>query len=164
MVYLHLLAATLLSGWVAELTPLYWLLAFISLYPLLRLLGCLWSGCRLYAMRLEGAARFVPWFILQVFSASLDVAMIVLNPRRKIEPAVIAVAIATRDRRLVTLIGCLLTLTPGTLAVDYRSSNGHLYVHVLDTRSADSVVRAVTDIEQRLMRWVTPLRESAHAG
>ncbi|PKM31799.1 MAG: cation:proton antiporter [Gammaproteobacteria bacterium HGW-Gammaproteobacteria-11] len=164
MFYLHLLAATLLSWWLAELSPLFWLLAFVGLYPFLRLLGCLWSGCRLYAMRLEGAALFVPWFIWQVFSASLDVAMIVLNPRRKIEPAVIAVAIATRDRRLVTLIGCLLTLTPGTLAVDYSSLNGHLYVHVLDTRSVDSVVRAVADIERRLMRWVAPLQEVEHAG
>ena len=84
-------------------------------------------------------------------------AKIVLNPRYQVESAVVRVPVHTRDKRLITLLGCLLTLTPGTLALDYRSRTGEMFVHVLDTRSVDSVTAAIGNIERRLMRWVQPL-------
>lgn len=160
MVYVHLLLATVLAAVLAQLSPLYWLLAFAALYPLFRLCGLFHHASRVYAMRIEAGLIFVPWFTYQIFSASLDVAKIVLNPRYRIESAVVRVPVQTRDKRLITLIGCLLTLTPGTLALDYRSRTGEMFVHVLDTRSVESVADAIAAIEQRLMRWVQPLGES----
>ena len=160
MIYMHLLLATVLAAVLAQLSPLYWLLAFAAGYPLFRLAGLFHSASRVYAMRIEAGIVFVPWFTYQVFSASVDVAKIVLNPRYRIESAVVRVPVQTRDKRLITLIGCLLTLTPGTLALDYRSRTGEMFVHVLDTRSVESVAGAIANIEQRLMRWVQPLGES----
>lgn len=155
--YLHMLLAAVLAAALAVLSPLYWLVAFAALYPLFKLCGLFHHASRLYAMRIEAGLVFVPWFTGQIFSASLDVAKIVLNPRYQIESAVIRVPVQTRDKRLITVIGCLLTLTPGTLALDYRARTGDMFVHVLDTRSAESIVTAVSDIERRLMRWVRPL-------
>lgn len=157
MVYVHMLLAGALAAFFATLSPLYWLLAFAALYPLFRFCGLFLRASRVYALRIEAGLVFVPWFTWQVFSASLDVAKIVLNPRYQIESAVVRVPVHTRDKRLITLIGCLLTLTPGTLALDYRSRTGEMFVHVLDTRSGDSVAAAIAAIEQRLMRWVQPL-------
>lgn len=156
MLYVHLLLATVLAAVLASLSPLYWLIAFAALYPLFRLCGLIHRGSRLYALRIEAGAVFVPWYIWQVFRASFDVAKIVLAPRYPLEPAVVCVPVRTRDKRLITLIGCLLTLTPGTLALDYRARDGEMIVHVLDTRSVDLVAAAIGEIERRLMRWVQP--------
>ncbi len=156
MLYVHLLLATVLAAVLASLSPLYWLSAFAAIYPLFRLCGLIHRGSRVYALRIEAGAVFVPWYIWQVLRASFDVAKIVLTPRYPLEPAVISVPLRTRDRRLVTLIGCLLTLTPGTLALDYRARDGEIFIHVLDTRSVDCVAAAVGEIELRLMRWVQP--------
>lgn len=156
MLYLHLLLATVLAALLAQLNPLYWLIAFAALYPLFRLAGRFSRASGLYARRIEAGLSFVPWFVWQVFHASFDVAKIVLTPGYPIEPAVVGVPVRTRDKRLITLIGCLLTLTPGTLALDYRGRSGEIYVHVLDTRSVESVAAAVGEIERRIMRWVQP--------
>lgn len=156
MVYLHLLLATALAVLLAQASPLYWILAFAALYPLFRLCGLVHDASRLYAMRIEAGVVFVSWFTYQVFHASLDVAKIVLNPRLQIQSAVVRVPVQTRDKRLITLIGCLLTLTPGTLALDYQPRTGEMFVHVLDTRSIESVTGAIAEIERRLMRWVRP--------
>ena len=80
--------------------------------------------------------------------------LIVINPQRRISPAVVQVSVQTDDRRLVTLIACLLTLTPGTLALSYRT--GVLFVHVLDATAVAPVQQAVSEIERRLMAWVYP--------
>ena len=156
MLYVHLLLATLMWALVS-LEPFYWLLAFAALYPLFRLAGLVWPASQLYALRMEAGLLFVPWFTWQVFRASADVAKIVLSPRCQVQPAVVSVAIHTQDKRLITLIGCLLTLTPGTLALDFHARTSEMFVHVLDTRSVESVTAAVGEIERRLMRWVSPL-------
>lgn len=160
MVYMHLLFATVLATVLAELSPMYWLLAFAGMYPVFRLAGLLDRRCQRYAMRLEAGVIFISWFTYQVFRASLDVAKIVLNPRRQIESAIVPVFLQTRDKRLITLIGCLFTLTPGTLAVDYWPDTGEMFVHVLDIHSIESAADSIAAIERRLMRWIQPLGDS----
>ena len=156
MVYLHLLLATVLAMLPAQVSPVYWILAFAALYPLFRLCGLAHEASRLYAMRIEAGAMFVPWFTYQVFHASLNVAKIVVSPRVQVEPAVVRVSVQTLDKRWITLLGCLLSLTPGTLALDYRRRTGEMFVHVLDTRSTESITGAIAELERRLMRWVQP--------
>ncbi|MCL5043238.1 MAG: Na+/H+ antiporter subunit E [Gammaproteobacteria bacterium] len=156
MLAVHVLGATLLAWWLDDLSATSWFLALALAYPLFRALGLFLPACRLYARQIEVGAVFVPWYTWKVFAATWDVALIVLNPKRKVTSAVVKVPIQTRDRRLVTVIGCLLTLTPGTLALDYNEYDGDLYVHILDTASADPVFAAVAEIEQRLMAWVYP--------
>lgn len=157
MLYLHLLLASVMAVALAALKPFYWLIAFAALYPLFRLAGLVHPASRLYALRIEAGLIFVPWFTWQVFRASVDVGKIVLSPRCRVQPAVVSVPVHTRDKRLITLLGCLLTLTPGTLALDFHAGSGQMFVHVLDARSAASVSAAVREIERRLMRWVDPL-------
>lgn len=154
---IHAIAAGVLAWLVRDLNPITWVLAAIALYPLIRLLGLASTRFKVYAMRCEAGAVFVPWFAWQVLSASWDVARIVLNPQHKVSPAVVSVTPSTEDKRLITVLACLMTLTPGSLAVDYRGRL--LYIHVLDTSSVDSVQQAMAEVERRLLAWVNPMGE-----
>lgn len=158
IVIAHMLLAAILAWAFMGLGPLTWLLGFILLYPVARLLGLFIKPLRVYSMRVETGALFVPWFAYKVVGASWDVARIVLDPRKVVSPAVVQVHLKTRDKRLITLIACLITLTPGTLALDYRGRA--LFIHVLDTSSVESVQAALTEIEVRVMAWVNPLGEN----
>lgn len=157
MLLTHVLSAALLAWATLGLTPTRWLLAMLVMYALFRVLGLGVPALRVYAMRVEAGVRFVPWYAYKIVAASLDVAAAVLNWRRTVSPAVVRVSLQTEDKRLITLISCLLTLTPGTLTLDYL--NQVLYVHVLDSGNADSVQQAVDEIEQRLAGWIHPLGE-----
>ncbi len=158
IVLAHVFLAGALAWAFLGLGPLNWLLGFIVLYPVIRLLGLFVAPLRVYAMRVEAGVVFVPWFAYKIVGASWDVARIVLNPSKIVSPAVVQVHLKTRDKRLITLIACLVTLTPGTLALDYRGRA--LFIHVLDTSSVESVQAALTEIEERVMAWVNPLGEN----
>jgi multicomponent Na+:H+ antiporter subunit E len=151
---LHLLAAAVVAWQLLGLNPLTWLLAIIAFYPVIKLLGLVIPALRVYSRRFEAGMIFVPWFAWKIIYASWDVARIVLNPQRQVSPAVVSVTLRTEDKRLITLLACLVTLTPGTLALDYRGKL--LYIHVLDTSSVDSVQQAMTEIETRVLAWVYP--------
>ncbi|MGL6161001.1 Na+/H+ antiporter subunit E [Microbulbifer sp.] len=150
---LHLLACFVLAR-VLELGTGGVALAFVALYVLCRLLGFGVSRLRRYARALERGAVFCPWFAFQVFRASLHVARLVLAQPVRVAPAVIAHPVRGRGRGSVTLLGLLLTLTPGTLALEYDEAAGLLYIHALDARCGERVQHLVTELERRLLAWI----------
>lgn len=153
MAAVHLLVALGLAAFADALTPTGVLVSFAVVYVVLRASANLF-GTRAYVARLELGTRFTAWFIVEVFKASIDVARLVLGRRMHARPAVVAVRLQRDDDRYATVLGCLLTLTPGTLALDYDSAAGLLYVHALDAETAVDVERGVRRIEDRLLAWI----------
>jgi multicomponent Na+:H+ antiporter subunit E len=153
MLGLHILLAVGLAAFAGGLSPLGVLAAFLVIYVALRLAIDL-LGIRRYVRRLELGTAFGLWFVAEIFKATLDVARIVLGRKVAPEPAVVRMRLARRDDRIATLLGCLLTLTPGTMALDYAPASGLMYIHAIDARDADAVEAGVREIERRLLHWI----------
>ncbi len=153
MLGLHLLLADGLAAYADALAPLGVFAAFVAIYVALRLAIDL-LGLRRYLRRLELGTAFALWFVVEILRASVDVARIVLGRSVAPQPAVVAMRLARRDERFATLLGCLLTLTPGTMALDYRPESGLMYIHALDARTAAEVEAGVRAIERRLLHWL----------
>lgn len=76
--------------------------------------------------------RFVAHFAVDLVRASLQVAVLVLRPRRALRQAVIAVPVRGASDRLLTLLANAISLTPGTLTLEVDRPSSTLYVHALD--------------------------------
>lgn len=98
-------------------------------------------------------ALFLPWFALQIVAASLEVARLVLDPRRQPKPGWVPYSVSRPSKVLATLLGLFLSLTPGTLAVEYDPERALLEIHTLDTPSVETVTRSVRRIEERILAW-----------
>lgn len=161
MFLLHLFLSLALAALTGHLYGWGVLSAFALLYLLCKLA---WPSVRLrqYARRVELGSRFIPWFIGQVFLSSLQVARLVLARQVAVEPAIVAVRLRSRDANRVTLLGGLLTLTPGTLALEYRAADGTLFIHALDARQQVEVENMVRDLESRLLDWLEPAADGEH--
>ena len=153
MLGLHLLLAVGLAAYADALRPLGVFAAFVAVYLALRLAIDL-LGIRRYLRRLELGTTFTLWFVAEIFKASLDVARIVLGRKVAPQPAVIVLRLARPDDRIATLLGCLLTLTPGTMALEYLPESGLMYIHAIDAKEAAAVEAGVRAIESRLLRWI----------
>lgn len=153
MLGLHILLAAGLAAFSNALSPLGVLGAFVLIYLVLKL-GAPVTGLETYVKRVELGTRFIVWFAIEIVKASLDVARLVLARRVTTAPAVVRVTLKRRDETLATLIGCLLTLTPGTMALEYEPDTSVLFVHALDADSQSRVELAVREIETRLLAWI----------
>ena len=153
MLGLHLLLAVGLAAYADALRPLGVFAAFVAVYLALRLAIDL-LGIRRYLRRLELGTAFALWFVGEIFRASVGVARIVLGREVAPQPAVVAMRLARRDERFATLLGCLLTLTPGTMALEYLPESGLMYIHAIDAKEAAAVEAGVRAIERRLLRWI----------
>jgi len=84
---------------------------------------------------------FLPWLLLQIVISNLRVARTALSPLSSIQPQFVKVdpglGALNANERALTILGCAITLTPGTLTVDITPDE--LYVHALDAESAQDI-------------------------
>lgn len=86
--------------------------------------------------------------------ASLQVAVLALNPRWKPMNSIIAVQLLTRSDLVTTLTAEAISVVPGTVVVDIDRERGLLYLHALGTRTQadiDRVRRGVLGTEERIV-------------
>ncbi|WP_335334220.1 Na+/H+ antiporter subunit E [Glutamicibacter halophytocola] len=94
------------------------------------------------------------WFIGQVFVASFEVARLAIFRGKKTRSGVIAVPLRTDSDLIVTTVGHVLTLIPGSFVIDVDRSSSTLYLHYINIESRQDMDRAreaVRDIERRMI-------------
>ena len=92
--------------------------------------------------------KFIPWHLWQVVLSNIRVAALVLSVSNKINPSFVSENPEIDDIRGLALLGCGITLTPGTLTVDINSDQ--MLVHSLDDIFAQDIV--VGTMARRLQR------------
>jgi multicomponent Na+:H+ antiporter subunit E len=102
------------------------------------------SGGLLNALRVTPyAALYLLAFLRELITANVDVAYRVLAPSMPIDPAVLVLPLRVRSDFAVTLIANSITLTPGTLTMDYDAETNTLYVHSIDGSDPEAVVEPI---------------------
>jgi len=105
--------------------------------------------------RLRGlpyAGIYFGHFAKELLTANVDVAYRVLAPSMPIEPDVIELPLRVETDLAVTTIANSITLTPGTLTMDYDAERNSLYVHAIDGRDQDSIVDPIRTWEDLALR------------
>lgn len=111
---------------------------------------------------LRAAPRINPWavlvllgrFVVDVVVASVQVVAITLRPG-PVRSSVIEVDLTTDSDLVLTAVGELVSLVPGSVVVEARRSTHTLFLHVIDATDQDDVDRArrqVLEQEQRVLR------------
>lgn len=93
-------------------------------------------------------------FVLDVILASLEVAWIVLRPRADLTSAMVKVPLRTESDLVLTAVGVMVTLVPGSVVVEAHRSSHTLYLHALGVRGDDDldrIRRAVWAQEERIL-------------
>jgi multicomponent Na+:H+ antiporter subunit E len=101
------------------------------------------------------AIVFAVRFIFDLFTASVQVAWLAIDPRKVPNSSVVAVPLRSHSDLIMTLVAIAISLVPGSLVVEADRLRAVLYVHVLDTDSADDVTAArasVHAVERRIIR------------
>ena len=98
------------------------------------------------------ALRFVLVFLRQLVAGSVTVARQVVQPRGELHRAVVAVPVRGASDPLLTLVGNVVSLTPGTLTLEVDRPRNVLYVHVLHAGDVEEVRRSIRALEALAVR------------
>ncbi|WP_396613107.1 Na+/H+ antiporter subunit E [Haloferax sp. S1W] len=89
------------------------------------------------------AALYLLTFLWELLTANVDVARRTLSPSMPIEPGVVEVPLRVRTSLAITTIANSITLTPGTLTMDYAADTNTLYVHSIDGSDHEAILEPI---------------------
>jgi multicomponent Na+:H+ antiporter subunit E len=94
-------------------------------------------------VRFKNVGRYLASFSRELVKANLQVLGIVLAPRIRIRPGILAYRTQCHSPLALTLLANSITLTPGTLSMDISEDNQTIFVHALDITHPDEVREAI---------------------
>lgn len=84
-----------------------------------------------YFGKLPKIISFILFFLWDLTKANARVAYDVLTPTHLMRPGVIAIPLDIKDEAGISMFASLITVTPGSLALDVSSDRKVLYVHLM---------------------------------
>ncbi len=126
------------------------LLSFLGVAAVLTLID------RAYGNHLYWSGRFVLFLFVQIIVSNLALAWLVIQPKLKLDPGIVAVPLTVRTNLEITAVASSVTLTPGTLAIDlHTDEKGRhlLYIHSFQVGDPDRVRLTIKNgVERRIAR------------
>lgn len=97
-------------------------------------------------------ARFVLFFLYELVVANVRVAMLTLGPVSKLRPGIVAVPVEPMSDTALTMLANSVTLTPGTLSLDYSDDRSTLFVHFMHVEDPEEQRREIKNgFERRIL-------------
>jgi len=104
-----------------------------------------------YFRRIPLVLGLLGHFLLDLLRANIRMAGIILSPKMKLRPAVIAVPLILKSEPAIILLANLMTLTPGTLTLDISNDRRMLYIHTVYLDDPEAFKQQLLDgYEKRL--------------
>jgi multicomponent K+:H+ antiporter subunit E len=90
---------------------------------------------------------------LDILTANLQVAIWIIRPNRRLQPAFIRYELELRSPLAISLLANTISLTPGTVSCDLSADQRFLLIHCLHGEDTESLVRQIQ------VRYEQPLLE-----
>jgi multicomponent K+:H+ antiporter subunit E len=97
--------------------------------------------------------RFILVVHVDILTANLSVARLILGSPKKLRPAFVEVPLDVEDEFVITLLASVVSLTPGTVSADISADRKVLLVHTLSVDDIDALVGTIKQ------RYEAPLKE-----
>ncbi|MFC0557973.1 Na+/H+ antiporter subunit E [Halalkalibacter alkalisediminis] len=108
-----------------------------------------------YMRRIWALVKLTLLFIKELILANIDVIKIVLSPKMDIQPGIIAVPTKLDTEWELTLLASLISLTPGTLSMDFSDDNKYIYIHSIHVPDKEEMIRQIHNTFERAILEVT---------
>lgn len=107
---------------------------------------------RKYSATVPRLIEFTLFFLWELLLANIRIAYDVLTPTHHMRPGIIAMPLDARTDGEITLLANLITLTPGTLALDVSADRKTMYIHMMYIRDPELDKQRIKDgFERRLL-------------
>jgi multicomponent Na+:H+ antiporter subunit E len=111
-------------------------------------------GSRRYVRAVFSSIHLAGVFLYELVAANLQLAKDVLSPVPPLKPAFVAFAAPELREGQAVLLGHLVSLTPGTLTVDYDPTLRTLYIHTVYGQAPER-------LQQTFTRFATLIQDAA---
>ena len=120
------------------------LIGFVVGYVTLWVMQPLFPASR-YCQKILDLAKLALYFLWELMISSVKVAWSVVMPLKHSKPGIVSVPLSVQTNAEITVLGNLISLTPGSLSLDVSDDRKHLLVHAMFIENPEDFRR---DIKQ----------------
>lgn len=121
---------------------------------MIRLLSRFWPH-DFYMRRVWAIVKLLILFTKELFISSFVVIGLIIKPNLAVRPGIFALKTELKSDWEITVLSCLICLTPGTLTLDVSRDNGTLYIHAMDMADAELLSQQIKDSFEKAIMEVT---------
>lgn len=133
---INLVLAVVWSALSGELSIGSLVIGFIIGYITLWAMQPLFPASR-YCSKVIGLGMLAIFFLWELLVSSLKVAWSVVTPMRYSKPGIVSIQLDVKSDTEITVLGNLISLTPGSLSLDVSEDRKHLIVHAMFIENPD---------------------------
>lgn len=108
-----------------------------------------------YFRRVFAFVKLVGVFLIEMIKANVDMVKVVLQPRLKNKPGIIAVETELETEIEIATLAALITLTPGTVSMDFSADGRTIFVHSIDVDDKDEIIADIRNNFEKAIMEVT---------
>lgn len=106
-----------------------------------------------YLKKLLYILMFIPVFFYEAFMAALKVSKHAFEKEPSFSPGIIKVKTSLRNITALTILANLITLTPGTLTLDFDMREKAFFIHWIDVTTVEEA-EARKEVIERFENWL----------
>lgn len=95
---------------------------------------------------------FVLYYLKAVIQANLTLAAYILTPELKMSTAIIDIKLHTRNENYILAMSNLISMTPGSLTLNYNEETNTLKVHVMYVGDLDAFQKSALNLQRMVQR------------
>ncbi|MFT9370984.1 Na+/H+ antiporter subunit E [Paenibacillus polymyxa] len=108
-----------------------------------------------YLKRIWAILKLLLLFMRELIVSSFAVIHHILRPKLTIRPGIFAYETALKSDWEVTILSCLICLTPGTLTLEISGEGQMLYIHAMDIQDATLLSEQIRGTFEKAIMEVT---------
>ncbi|WP_338470710.1 Na+/H+ antiporter subunit E [Niallia sp. XMNu-256] len=109
-----------------------------------------------YFIRVWAIIKLLFLFLKELVVANIDVIKIVLNPNlSNYTPGIVAVPTNLNTKFEITLLASLISLTPGTISMDFSDDSKIIYIHSIHIEDREEMIAQIHNTFERAIMEVT---------
>lgn len=108
-----------------------------------------------YPRKLWAIVKLFFLFVVELTKANVDMVKVVLQPKLNNQPGIVAVRTELDSNVEITLLAALISLTPGTISMDFSDDNKTIYIHSIDVPDKDEMIEEIRNSFERAIMEVT---------
>jgi multicomponent Na+:H+ antiporter subunit E len=132
----------------------HFIIGFLLGIVVLLVMRRLWSG-PLYLHKIWAILALLILFMRELVVSSFTVIFQVLRPKLNITPGIFAYKTMLKSDWEVTILSCLICLTPGTLTLEVSADGQTLYIHAMHMEDADLISEHIRGTFEKAIMEVT---------
>lgn len=110
---------------------------------------------KLYLFRIWAAFKLLILFIRELVKSSVDVIRHIMQPKLTNRPGIFAYQTELKSDWEVTLLACLICLTPGTVTVEFSRRHRTLYIHAMDIEEVEVLSAQIKGTFEKAIQKIT---------